>query len=240
MTVTSRFSFLFLLAFLGLMIGFMPDALARKTRAELAGQVVDAHNLLSDMMAMPDKSIPTEVIARAKAIMFVDRFQAGFIFGIKGGQAVAMLHDGEGNWSPPAFYRVGGGSVGLQIGGERRESILFIMTREGTRMLTGDSGEVGVDAGIAAGPTGANADLSNISETPVLAYTLSSGLYAGATVQGGVFSPSATNNELFYSNPEVSVMDILESRVQMPATAEPLVELLKIYVKDGKEKLGEQ
>ena len=38
---------------------------------------------------------------------------------------MAMLHDGQGGWSPPVFYNLGGLSLGLQAGGERREGVFF-------------------------------------------------------------------------------------------------------------------
>lgn len=221
--------------FLSLMLLLAPVLDARQSsKTELTERVIRSQDLLGTIMNTPEVRIPTPVLAKAKAIIFVDRFQAGFIFGIKGGHGVALLHDGNGNWSPPAFYRMGGGSFGLQFGGERRESIYLIMTEEATRILTGDSGEFGVDAAIAAGPVGANADYSNISE-PILVYTLASGLYAGATIQGGVISPHDDNNAVMYGD-GTSALNILESGVPMPRPAEPLVETLRFYVKEGLDK----
>lgn len=213
---------------------------AAKDKATLDERVVRSHDLLMEMMTSSTREIPTQVIAQSKAIVFVDQVKATFLVGLKGGYALAMLHNGEGGWSPPAFYRAGGVSFGLQAGGQRRQAILFIMNKEGTRMLTGDSGELGVDIGIAAGPTGANKDYSNITEIPVLAYTKTSGLYAGVSLKGTVFSPNNDDNRQFYGYDKLWAIHILEGKVDMPSVAKPLAEQLSQYVEDGLKKLEEQ
>lgn len=215
----------------------LPSAWGSTTKAELDQRVVKAQELLSLIMGTPATTIPTPVLAQAKAIVFVERFQGGVIIGIKGGSGVAMLHDGNGNWSPPAFYKMGGGSFGLQFGGEVRRSIWLIMNDEGTRLLTGEVGEFSLDMSIAAGPSGKNADYSNVTETPIISYSLTSGIYAGATLQGGLLTPSSENNAIFYSQEGISPLDILESRVDMPAIAQPIADTLSNYVKDGFKRL---
>lgn len=231
-----RFNILYCLLVCGFAVSSLQAAKGKKDEADLAQRVTNAHGLFSEIMHTRGQEIPPVILADAKAILVVDRFQAGFIIGIKGGVGLAMLHDGIGNWSPPAFYRVGGASFGFQAGGERSETVYLLMTDEATRMLTGDSGEIGVDLGVVAGPVGRNIDYSNITRAPVYAYTLSRGLYAGATVQGGVFSPNHKNNETLYKK-AVSPLEILESRVIMPKVAEPFAEALRYYVTEGlKEK----
>ena len=168
--------------------------------------------------------------------MFIEQFRAGFIVAIRGGQGIGFLHNGEGGWSAPAFYRVGGASLGLQAGGDRQRLILVIMTEEGTRIMTGNSGEIGADISYAAGPIGNSADISNMYNVPILVYGETAGLYAGASIKGGVLSPSPKSNRTYYDNYDITVLDILEGRVKMPNEAKSLVEQLRKHVKAGKKK----
>ena len=55
--------------------------------------------------------------ARARAVMICPRvFKAGFFLGGEGGDCVLLARAGNGTWSYPAFYGMGSGSFGLQIG----------------------------------------------------------------------------------------------------------------------------
>ena len=52
--------------------------------------------------------------------------KAGFIFGANYGKGVisCRVDSGTGPWSAPSMILVGGGSFGLQIGGEAMEVVL--------------------------------------------------------------------------------------------------------------------
>jgi SH3 domain-containing YSC84-like protein 1 len=58
--------------------------------------------------------------------------------GGSGGSGVLLVKDDKtGEWSPPAFYTLGGASFGLQIGGEVSEVVLLVTTQKGLdSMLT--------------------------------------------------------------------------------------------------------
>ena len=58
-------------------------------------------------------------------------FKAGFFFGGEGGACVLLARAGNGTWSYPAFYGMGSGSFGFQIGIQDSQLIMMIMTDEG-------------------------------------------------------------------------------------------------------------
>src|SRR5262249_37561808 len=62
-----------------------------------------------------------ELMGRARAVMVVPQLvKGGFIFGAEGGNGVMVVHHRERDtWSNPAFYGIGAGSYGLQIGLEQ-------------------------------------------------------------------------------------------------------------------------
>ena len=55
------------------------------------------------------------------------------------------------------MVELGGGSVGLQIGGEATDVVMLIMNREGIDSLLKDKFTLGGDASLAAGPVGREA-----------------------------------------------------------------------------------
>ena len=147
----------------------------------------------------------------AKAVVIAPEFLKGaFVVGASGGNAVAMVRDERtGRWSEPAFYTIGGASIGLQIGGESSEMILLAMTERGKSALMGNSFKLGADAGVAAGPVGigAQAATANLS-ADILSFSRSKGLYGGISLDGAVVAVRGGLNEAYYGM-KASPTDIL-------------------------------
>ena len=236
----TRRRLLTLACLIAIAVCFLTPAAAKSSKSDLDKRIKNAEKLLDRMMLDPKHSIPKDIITNSKGIMFVEQFRAGFIVAIRGGQGLGFLHNGKGGWSAPAFYRVGGASLGLQAGGDRQRLVLVIMTEDGTRIMTGNSGEIGADISYAAGPVGDGADISNMYNVPILVYGEAAGLYAGLSIKGGVLSPSPKSNRTYYDNYDVTVLDILEGRVKMPNEAKSIIAQLSKYVKEGKKNNSEK
>ena len=158
----------------------------------------------------------------AKAVVIAPEFLKGaFVVGASGGNAVAMVRDGRtGRWSEPAFYTIGGASIGLQIGGEASEVILLAMTERGVNALMGNSFKLGADAGVAAGPVGigAQAATANLS-ADILSFSRSKGLYGGISLDGAVVAVREGLNHAYYGK-KASPTDILvRHEVKNPQSA---------------------
>ena len=83
---------------------------------EAAAQSAKAGKVFDAIMQIPDKSIPRDQLAHAKAIaVFPQVIKASFVIGGEGGRGVVSRRTSTG-WSDPVFFRAGGGSVAWQIG----------------------------------------------------------------------------------------------------------------------------
>ena len=75
----------------------------------------------------PDFGTMTDLMKDAKGILIVPSLlKAGFFYGIEGGTGVLLGRTADGRWSYPAFYTLGGLSIGFQFGGQAAEVVLLI------------------------------------------------------------------------------------------------------------------
>src|SRR3982751_6653912 len=86
-----------------------------------------AARVFTEIMAAPDKAIPHDLLNKAEAVaVFPNVIKAGFIVGGRGGSGVISRRV-TGGWSAPAFFNLGGASVGLQIGASSTDFVLLFM-----------------------------------------------------------------------------------------------------------------
>ena len=98
---------------------------------------------------------------------------------------------------------MGGGSVGLQAGGQKTDYVLLIMNEKGLKGLLEDKFEVGGEASAAAGPVGRTTSAStNVTmDAEILTYSRSKGLFAGVALKGVVISQDHSMNQAVYQKP---------------------------------------
>ncbi len=207
--------------FLALAAFLLAPAGAAADEASEASELVDkAKQTVEDFKADPDMTWFRDNLPDAKAIMVVPvLLKAGFIFGGSGGHGALLWHDeASGQWSYPAFYFMGAATFGLQIGIEAAEVVLMIRSERGKRALLSTEFKLGGDVSVAAGPTGAGAQ---VATTDVLAFARTKGLFAGLTVEGAVIEPRAEWNEAYYGK-AVTPEDILVKQSVRNAQADPL------------------
>ncbi|MDD9820535.1 MAG: lipid-binding SYLF domain-containing protein [Nitrospira sp.] len=148
----------------------------------------------------------------AKAILIVpQRLRAAFFVGADGGSGIALARDEQtGEWSQPAFYVLGGLSLGLQWGGDASEVILLAMTHEALENLYTSSFKLGGDASIATGPYGGGIQGSTSANVNAafLAFSRSKGAYVGISLEGAILYASDDSNAAYYGEP-VRPVDIL-------------------------------
>lgn len=154
---------------------------------------------------MGDNQYPglVDLASRAKAIIIVpSMLRAGFFFGGRGGNAVMLVRDEQGQWSPPAFYTLGGLSFGLQFGGESSELVITVMTEKGLFAVLDRQVTLGGDAGVAVGELGkgVNAATGMGLKSDMYAFARSQGLYVGVSLEGSVIAPRTTWNQQLYGN----------------------------------------
>jgi hypothetical protein len=97
------------------------------------------------------------LVDKAQAIaVFPGVLKAAFIFGGREGKGVISRRTAQG-WTTPAFFNLGGGSFGAQIGADKTDYVLLIMNDKGLNGLLGDKFQIGGEVGVAAGPVGREA-----------------------------------------------------------------------------------
>ncbi len=190
----------------------IPLATAGESRKSLVTQVESCEAILREFQASPSTAIPDQVLRDAKALVIVNEFQAGFIFGAKGGYGVVLVRRPDGRWSVPTFLDAGEASVGIQLGAKSVNTVFVVNDAEGARLLFKPRFNFGVDAAAVAGPLTRDVqEATQIIKASVYVYQKNSGLFAGAKVKTGWLSADNTSNRAFYqtmhSMPEILYSD---------------------------------
>jgi lipid-binding SYLF domain-containing protein len=177
-----------------------------------------AARVFREIMDTPDKGIPQDLLEKAECVaVFPSVIQAGFIVGGRGGRGVASCRTAQG-WSAPAFFTLGGASVGFQIGAQSTDFVMLFMNTDGLDSLLSNEFTLGGDASVAAGPVGrqagASTDLS--LEAKILSYSRSKGLFAGLELKGVVIKPDTDDMRDVYGA-GVTAKDVLkDNKVTAP------------------------
>jgi lipid-binding SYLF domain-containing protein len=195
-----------LTVFAALVISVPAQNKSRLKDAERHAQ--SASKQFTEVMNVKDQAIPKELLDSAEAIaVFPGVVKAAFIVGGRGGQGVISRRV-KGGWSAPAFFNLGGGSFGPQIGAQKTDYIFLIMNNDGIEGLLKDKFELGGEAGVAAGPLGREAAAAtNLRlNAGILSYSRSKGAYIGAALKGAVISPDNDLNEAVYGKKAEQVL----------------------------------
>jgi SH3 domain-containing YSC84-like protein 1 len=196
-------------------------AFAGEQKKDVTERLQMATDVLTQMVAAPDKGIPEEVLDNAKCIAVVPHLvKGGFVFGGKHGRGVATCRTADG-WSAPAFISVGGGSAGFQIGVEGVDLIMLIMNDKGMQQLLSSKFEISGEGSAAAGPVGRHASAGTDwkLDTQMLTYSRSKGLFAGLTLEGAVVQQDNDSTISVYGR-NASFKSILQGKVASPEIAD--------------------
>jgi SH3 domain-containing YSC84-like protein 1 len=199
-------------------------------RTKQLDRIESAGDVLKEIMDAPDSGIPEEIMGSAKCVAVVPSLlKGGFVFGASYGKGVASCRTEKG-WSAPAFFRVTGGSFGLQIGGQAVDYVMLIMNERGMRNLLSSKFKLGADASAAAGPVGRHAEgMTDLTlRAEVLTYSRARGLFAGATLNGAVIKQDRDDTRAFYGK-TIPFRTVLTGGVEAPKDAEPFLSKLAKY-----------
>jgi lipid-binding SYLF domain-containing protein len=178
---------------------------------ELDERIATCNVVLKSMLAMPDSAIPREIITRSRAVAIFPRFlKIGALVGIGYGSGVALGRFKESaEWSNPVFFRMKGGSFGLQMGVQSTDIVLLVMTEKGFEGLLEDKVTLGVDVSLAAGPLGrdVSAETNLRLDASFLSYARSRGFFAGMSLTGATLQSDTEANSV-YHGVGISAQDI--------------------------------
>jgi lipid-binding SYLF domain-containing protein len=179
-----------------------------------------ATKALDEIMSMRDKSIPADLLKKAKAVaVFPNVIKGAFILGGQGGKGL-IVHKIGNAWGAPAMFKLGGGSVGLQIGGSSTDVVMLFMTENSVKNLLEDKFEIGGEASAAAGPIGRTAKASTDAQlqAQILSYSRAKGLFAGLSLSGVVISPDNDANQALYGH---EAKELLAGTINPPVAIPP-------------------
>jgi len=198
-----------------------------------SSKVRDATEVMSDIMAIPEKSIPPSLLNNAYAVAVIPNvIKGGFVFGGRYGWGVLVVKTKERKWSAPAFISIAAGSVGYQIGLQSIDVILVFKSKKSVDRITKGKFTLGADASIAAGPVGraASAGTDIRLEAEIYSYSRSRGLFAGVSLEGSALQMKDESNRLFYNKEVVSAVDIFENiDIKVPEVAKEFMKTMTKY-----------
>lgn len=181
-------------------------------KKEEAKRAKKAAQAFREIMGAPDQAIPQDLLDRANCVaVFPSVKKGGFVVGGQFGRGLVSCRK-SGGWSAPAYFTIGGGSFGLQIGAQAVDLILLVMNEDGVNGLLKSKFEIGAGAAAAAGPVGRNASASTDAtlNAQILSYSRSKGLFAGLELKGSVIKEDEDANKEMYGR-AVSARDLLET-----------------------------
>jgi lipid-binding SYLF domain-containing protein len=191
---------------------------AKRNIKDEVSQSEKAARVFREIMGTPDKGIPRELLDGAECVaVFPSVLKAGFIVGGRGGRGVASCRTAHG-WSAPAYFNLGGGSFGLQIGAQSTDFVMLFMNKEGLNSLLSDHFTLGGDASVAAGPVGRQAGAATDLKlnAQILSYSRSKGLFAGLELKGVVIKPDKDDMRDVYGAGVTAKEVLKENKVTAP------------------------
>lgn len=205
---------------------------AKDEKSKTDERLDDSAGLFSEVMSIPEKSIPQDLLDKSYCMVIVPGLKKGaFVIGGKYGRGFSLCRkeSGEG-WGPPAAIRIEGGSFGLQIGASSSDVIMLIMNERGMKHLTSSKFTIGADAAAAVGPVGRNATAQTdaMMSAEILSWSRSKGLFAGISLDGATLRNDLDENKVMYGQ-RWNAKEILGSGVKPPAGAEKLLAGLNKY-----------
>jgi SH3 domain-containing YSC84-like protein 1 len=203
---------------------------APSSRADARRQSMVDQCLSSGRKVLTGKDYPdaSKYMGKARAVLIIPELvQGGFIVGAAGGRGTLSVRSGTGNWSYPAFYGMGSGSLGLQIGGKVSEIVFMIMTEKGLNAILNSKFKFGAEAGVTMVAVGAGIEGATTAAggADIMAYANSNGLFAGASVEGSYLDADNDWNALYYGPGATARSIVIDHRFTNPG-AEPLRQFL--------------
>ncbi|MBA4135924.1 MAG: hypothetical protein C0518_01255 [Opitutus sp.] len=220
-------AFLVLAAFATAALPLSAASTPEVKRSTLVERLDTCEAILQDLQSSTKTAIPPEVLRRAQGLVIVNQVQAGFLFGIKDGYAVAMVRRPNGKWSIPVFMRAGEASFGLQAGVKAVNTVLVLLDEPTARLLLKSRFNFGAEAKAMAGVRGGEREAVNkelVEGANVYVYSLQEGYYLGAAVKTGFMQPNESANRVFYNTNHRTPELLFSDWVTPPAEARFLMD----------------
>jgi len=179
-----------------------------------------------------EKGLPAHVLNQAMCVLVFPSVKKVAV-GIGGsyGRGELVCRNGgkmNGAWGAPVMYSMDQGSLGIQLGSTETDFVLAVMHSKGVDAILNGKKKLGGEAGVAAGPTGADAtgyNAADMKSSDVLTYSRSKGLFAGVSLEGASIEADNEANRKLYGK-EIGAKEIVTGALAVVPAAEPLIGLL--------------
>lgn len=191
-------------------------------------RLYSCQDVLEELLAGKE-SIPRDLLDKAECVAVVPSVKK-FALGLGGrwGKGAVLCRTTD-EWGPPLMISLGGGSLGLQIGGQAADYVFLIMNPNGIDYLLKSKFTLGADAAVAAGPVGrtgeAATDLRMKAE--ILSYSRTRGLFAGVSLEGAVVKQDKKANKKIYGETIDPEGLVKRAAYRVPEAGQGLVDLLR-------------
>jgi SH3 domain-containing YSC84-like protein 1 len=194
-------------------------------------RVKESGNVMTEIMNSSN-GVPLGVLSKAECVIVIPSMKkAGFIVGAQYGRGVMTCRGGEqfdGPWSAPTMMKSGGGSFGLQAGGQSVDLVILVMNDKGARAAMKGNAKLGANASVAAGPVGRDAEASTNAtmSAEMLSYSRTQGVFGGLSLSGTTLGPDGSANEQLYGKKVTAAEIISGTAGPPPASAQQLLATL--------------
>jgi lipid-binding SYLF domain-containing protein len=186
----------------------------QQAAAKRIGDAVAVVNTMSQEAGMRD------LLAKARGIYLVPTYgRAALGVGGEGGSGVLMARRADGSWGNPAFFNIGGISVGLQVGVEGGPFALLLMNQKAVdNFRNRNNFSLSADAGITV------VNFSRLAQGTVtgdvVAWSGSKGLFGNAaTLAINDVRFNQRLNEAYYGKPMTALQTIDSKETNTQADA---------------------
>lgn len=194
----------------------MATASQAATRAELDESVRQSGEVFRQMRTARDREIPEDLLRRSRCVAVVPNvIKAAWLVGGRYGTGVLSCRLRNGEWSPPVFVMLTGGSFGFQAGASSTDVVLFFMNYNGVRSVLNNKVKLSGEAGLAAGPVGREAEAATDGQfrAQIYSYARSRGLFAGVSVAGAYIGVDVEDTQGYYGRAYSTDSILFEGRV---------------------------
>jgi lipid-binding SYLF domain-containing protein len=207
-----------------------PSVASAQPPEKLVHKLEVARQVYTELMTVPDRAAPRYLRNQARCIAVIPRLYKG-AFGVGGrhGRGVLSCKDQDGDWSPPSFVKLSGGSIGFQVGFQASDVVLFFLTEGSVLSLLETEVALGGDASVAAGPAGRTAEATTDLKlrAEIYAYAKAKGLFAGVSIEGARLGPDRKSNRKYYGRALPVKTILFDHQVpQVPPEARAFLDVL--------------
>jgi SH3 domain-containing YSC84-like protein 1 len=172
-----------------------------------------------------------KALARAKGVFVIPHYGKGaLIVGGQGGGGVVLARRGN-SWTDPAFFSIGGGSIGAQAGGEAGCVVLLLMTDKALEKFahSDNTWALNANAGLTV-VTWSGRGQAQTGKGDVIVWTDTNGLYGGLTASVTDISPDKDMDQAYYGMPVTSQQILTGAASPNAPNAAPLRNALTLRV----------